>query len=508
MLLAELVATSLRVAATRARKAKVAELADLLARVDPVEVPIAVGYLSGEPRQGRVGVGWASVSNTDVPAATHPHLTLTDVDDFFTAVPSMTGPGSQQARRVALARLMARATTAEQRFLAALITGEVRQGALEGLVLEAVAQAATVDVALVRRAAMLGGSLGEIARIARKSGEAGLADVGLEVLRAVRPMLAATAASPEEAVTDLGDVVVDWKLDGARIQVHRKGEVVAVFTRNLNDVTDRLSEVVDVVRSLNTEAVVLDGESLALDDEGAPRVFGDTMSRFGSDSTVGGTNLSAFFFDILHLDGRDLIDLPLAARLEALEATVGPDLRVPSRRTTDPAVAAAELDRAVAAGHEGIMVKDAAAPYEAGRRGSAWRKVKPVHTLDLVVLAAEWGHGRRTGWLSNLHLGCRDSESGEFVMLGKTFKGLTDAMLAWQTERLLELETRHIRGTVFVRPELVVEVALDGLVASPRYPAGMALRFARVKRYRPDKSSSEVDTLDTVRAIYLRRGFQ
>ena len=508
MLLADLVEASVRVTATRSRTAKVAELSDLLARADPDELPIAVGFLSGEPRQGRVGVGWAAVANTSVPAAEQPELTLADVDAFFASVPSTTGPGSQQVRRAALENLMTQATADEQRFLAALIAGGVRQGALEGLVLEAVAVAAGVDSALVRRAAMLGGDLGETARIARLSGADGLAAVGLAVLRPVRPMLAATAKSAEEAVGELGEVVVDWKLDGARIQVHKSGGAVAIFTRNLNDVTDRLPEVVGVTRSLDATAIVLDGESLALDDDGSPRVFGDTMSRFGSDSGDGGAALRPFFFDVLHVDGRDLIDLPLAERLEILHAVVPGHLRVPSLRTSDPGEAAAELERAIAAGHEGVMVKAARAPYEAGRRGSAWQKVKPVHTLDLIVLAAEWGHGRRTGWLSNLHLACREPSTGEFVMLGKTFKGLTDAMLQWQTDRLLELETRRTRTTVFVRPELVVEVALDGLVASPRYPAGMALRFARVKAHRPDKTPDDVDTLDSVRAVYERRTVQ
>ncbi|MDX1447457.1 MAG: ATP-dependent DNA ligase [Acidimicrobiia bacterium] len=508
MLLSEVVATSKRVAATRSRRTKVSELAAAIAQASPDEVPIVVGFLSGEPRQGRVGVGWASVADVAVEPADQPELTVGDVDEFFASVPTMTGPGSQQARRDALGSLMARATDDEQRFIAALVGGEVRHGALEGLVLEAVATAFDVDTGLVRRAAMLGGGLGDVARIACVDGADGLAAIGLEVLRPIRPMLAATAADAGSAVAELGDVFVDWKLDGARIQVHRSADQVRVFTRNLNDVTERLPEVVEAVLGLDVDAAVLDGESLALDDEGTPRRFGETMSRFGTEQPGGDVALRPFFFDVLHLDGRDLIDLPLSERIELLASVVPADLRVPSLRTSDPEVAEAELERAVGAGYEGIMVKDAASPYEAGRRGSAWRKVKPVYTLDLVVLAAEWGHGRRTGWLSNLHLGCREPESGGFVMLGKTFKGLTDEMLGWQTDRLLELETRRVRNTVFVRPELVVEVALDGLVPSPRYPAGMALRFARVKGYRPDKTAEEADTVEAVRAIYHRRPVQ
>ena len=505
MLLAEIVEASRRVGATRSRTEKRSTLAEVLNAATAEEVPIVAGLLSGEPRQGRIGLGWGAVSSIDFPPAPTPTLTVLEVDAFLDSIPTMTGAGSRRVRRDALSELMSRATAAEQAFLGRLLTGDLRQGALEGVLVDAVAAASGVAGSLVRRALMLGGSLTGTASLALSGGEDALAAVGLQVMRPIRPMLAATASDAAEAMADLEDVVVDWKLDGARIQVHRRGDQVRVFTRNLNDVTDRLPEVVEVVASLAVESLVLDGESLALDEEGTPRRFAETMSRFGADQIDPVMALQPFFFDILHLDGADLIDLPLTERLERLERVVPEENRIPGVRTNDVETAMSTMAEALRNGHEGVMVKAAHSTYEAGRRGSTWRKVKPVHTLDLVILAAEWGHGRRTGWLSNLHLGCRDPDEGGFVMLGKTFKGLTDEMLAWQTERLLELEERRTRHTVVVRPELVVEVALDGLVASPRYPAGMALRFARVKGHRPDKGPDEADTLDTVRAIYERR---
>ncbi|HSJ27613.1 MAG TPA: ATP-dependent DNA ligase [Acidimicrobiia bacterium] len=501
MLLADVVAASRRVASTRSRKEKVVELASMLVAAGEDELPVVAGLLAGEPRQGRIGLGWAAVASVDVEPAVRPTLTPLDVDGFLDAVPALTGTGSSRSRQEALGALMARATSDEQDYLAALLTGELRQGALEGVLVEAIAAASSLEADLVRRAVMLGGSVPEAACVALLGGEEALRAISLELLRPVRPMLASTASDPASAL--VGPAVVDWKLDGARIQVHRLGDEVRVFTRNLNEVTERVPEVVDSARRLPVTAVVLDGESLAIDEGGAPRRFSDTMSRFGSDGGGDG-QLAPFFFDLLHHDGEDLLDVPLVQRLERLWRIVPEAHRVPSIRTDDIREAEAFLDEAVRAGHEGIMVKDADSKYEAGRRGSAWRKVKPVHTLDLVVLAAEWGHGRRTGLLSNLHLGARDPESGVPVMLGKTFKGLTDEMLRWQTERLLELEERRTAHTVWVRPELVVEVALDGLVPSPRYPAGMALRFARVRAHRPDKSAAEADTLDTVRRIFER----
>jgi DNA ligase 1 len=504
MLLAEIVQTSQRVALTRSRRQKIVELSNALRAAPVDEIPVVAGLLSGEPRQGRVGVGWATVAATDATPAAQPTLTITDVDSFLESVPTMTGPGSQSARRAALSNLMSAATRDEQVFLGRLLTGELRQGALEGVLVEAIAAAAEVDRVLVRRAVMLGGDLPTVAGAALSDGEQALSAIRLEVLRPIRPMLASTAANVEEAVAGLGAAVVDWKLDGARIQVHRKGDEIRIFTRNLNDITDRLPEVVEIVRSFAVHTIVLDGESLALDEDGAPRRFAETMSRVGADRVTPDVSVQPFFFDLLHLNGEDVIDLPLAERIDRLADVVPQQYRVPGVTTTDAEAAAGHMEAAIGAGHEGVLVKDATSPYEAGRRGSAWRKVKPVHTLDLVVLAAEWGHGRRTGWLSNLHLGCRDPDSDGFVMLGKTFKGLTDEMLAWQTEELLRLEERRTARTVWVRPQLVVEVALDGLVFSPRYPAGMALRFARVKGYRPDKDPADADTLDTVRSIYER----
>jgi DNA ligase-1 len=498
MLLAELVATSDAVAATRARSVKTAELAALLRRLEPEEVVTAVSYLAGEARQGRIGIGWATLGSVDVPPAPSATLTVLDVDRAFDEIQRTTGPGSQEARTRQLTDLLGRATEAEAWFLRRLLMGELRQGALEGVMLDAIAAAASVPAAQVRRAFMLGGDLGATAAAALGEGATGLAAVHLQVLRPLRPMLATTAPSVAEAMAVAGRASVEWKLDGARIQVHRDAEEVRVFTRNLNEITHRLPEVVDVARRLPCRAVVLDGETLGLGDDGRPRTFQDTMSRFGADAARPAV-LQPFFFDVLHLDGMDLVDLALEDRLVLLEQVAGP-WRIPSALTDDAAEAAAFLDTAIATGHEGVMVKDTSSPYEAGRRGKAWFKVKPVRTLDLVVLGVEWGHGRRRGWLSNLHLGARDPEGG-FVMVGKTFKGLTDAMLTWQTERFLGLKEQEEGIVVWVRPEQVVEVALDGVQVSPRYPGGVALRFARVVRYRDDKDAHEADTIEAVRSL-------
>ncbi len=501
MLLAEVAATSAMVAATRSRSAKTAEVADLLRRLAPDEVLPTVGFLSGEARQGRIGVGWATLGAVEVAAAAEPSLSVLEVDALLTAVQSTTGPGSQEARATRLRDLLGRATVAEATFLRRLLMGELRQGALEGVMVEAVATAAEVPAALVRRAVMLGGDLGATAVLALTGGAEALADIRLLVLRPLRPMLASTAESVAEALDTVGGTAsVEWKLDGARIQVHRLGDDVRVYTRNLNDVTHRLPDVVQVARSLAVASIVLDGETLTLGEDGRPRAFQDTMSRFGTDEARPDV-LQPFFFDLLHLDGMDLVDLALADRLVLLEQVAGP-WRIPGIVTDDRVRAQAVLDEAMATGHEGVMVKAARSPYEAGRRGKAWLKVKPTHTLDLVVLAVEWGHGRRQGWLSNLHLGARDPDGG-FVMVGKTFKGLTDALLTWQTERFLELEARREGITVWVRPEQVVEIELDGVQVSPRYPGGVALRFARVVRYRDDKDASEADTIDTVQGLLV-----
>jgi len=506
MLLADLVATSNVVSATRSRKAKIEILAGLLANAGPQELPIVVGFLSGEPRQGKVGVGYAAVFAINVDPASEPSIGVAEVDEAIERIVATTGSGSQSARSELLAALLARATGAEQEFLRRLLVGELRQGALEGLMVEAIVRVAAVDAATVRRALMLHPDLGEVAGVAVTAGEKGLARFRLEVLRPVRPMLAKTAPDVAAAVEAVGPASVEWKLDGVRIQAHRRGGEVRLATRNLNDVTGRLPEVVEVVGSLSVESVVLDGEVIALTAAGAPRPFDETMSRFGTEEgDPAAVSLVPFFFDVLACDGDELIDLPLVERQEVLDRVVPEQWRVPRIATDDAAEAAAFLAEARARHHEGVMVKGLDGVYEAGRRGVTWLKVKPAHTLDLVVLAAEWGHGRRTGTLSNIHLGARDPDGGGFVMLGKTFKGMTDEMLIWQTRRFLELEERRTRSTVYLRPEQVVEVAFDGIQASPRYPGGMALRFARVKGYRHDKSATDADTIDTVRAIFEGR---
>jgi len=502
VLFADVVATSDAVASTRSRSTKIAALAELLGRLAPVEVGAAVAFLTGEPRQGRVGVGWATVFRLDVTPAPEPTLSIADVDRALDRIALTTGGGSVAGRETILRELLGRATPAEADFVRRLLVGELRQGALAGLMSDAVARAAAVPAALVRRAVMLSGDLGRVAVVARTEGAAGLRRIGLEVGRGVLPMLAAGAPDVDTALADVGAASVEWKLDGARIQVHRLDDDVRIYTRNLNDVTGRLPGVVDWTRTLPVRAVVLDGEAIGVDDDAQPHAFQDTMSSFGRErDTVGGAAgaLDAFFFDVLHLDGDDLIDRPLGERLEVVHALAG-DRLVPGLVTASPDEAAAFLDRALASGHEGVMVKALDSTYDAGRRGGAWRKVKPVHTLDLVVLAAEWGHGRRRGWLSNLHLGARGPD-GTFVMVGKTFKGLTDATLAWQTEQLLAREVGRDGITVYVRPELVVEIALDGVQASSRYPGGVALRFARLRRYRDDKAAEAADPIEAVRAL-------
>ena len=513
MLLADVVATSAAVAATSSRSAKRDAIAELLGRLEADEVEPVVGFLVGQPRQGRIGVGWRTLASAERPPASSPTLTVGEVDRTLDQLAALAGPGSGNARLEILGRLLGRATADEASFLARLLGGELRQGALEGVMADAVARAASLPPAVVRRAMMLGGRLDTTARLALHGGRAALAAVGLKVGRPVQPMLASTAASVHEAVEAIGLASVEWKLDGIRVQVHRDGDRVGVWTRNLNDVTDRLPGVVAAVRALPARRVVLDGEALGIDATGRPRLFQDTVSRRGGsgegapengDRTDG--DLRPFFFDVLHVDGEDLIDAPLSERLATL-GELAPGSRIPSQLTDDPAVGELVLAEALAAGHEGVVVKAAASTYEAGRRGKAWRKVKPVHTLDLVVLAVEWGHGRRRGWLSNLHLGARAEAGDGFVMVGKTFKGLTDELLRWQTERFLSLAVDEERwdgprtGVVRVRPEQVVEVAVDGVQRSTRYPGGVALRFARVLRYRDDKDPSDADTISAVRSL-------
>ena len=504
MLLADLVATSAQVAATRSRLAKVAALVEALNAAEPSEIEIVASYLSGSLRQRRTGVGWRSARAT-VPPAQQPTLNLTEVDAAFETLSALSGPGSQLARKTQLDALMARATAAEQQWLAGLITGETRQGALDGLMVDAVIRASGLPAADVRRAVMLAGTTPSVAFAALAGGAEAVAAIGLVVGRPIKPMLAASAKSVAEAMTSLGGTVaVEAKLDGIRIQAHRDGAVVRLFTRSLDEVTDRLPEVADAVARLPVQRVILDGEALAIGSDGRPRPFQETSSRSMTQDAGAvreRTPMTPFFFDLLALDDEQLLDLPAAERADRLAALVPETARVGRLVTDDPAEAETFTQAVLASGHEGVVIKALDAPYEAGRRGSSWIKVKPVHTLDLVVLAVEWGSGRRRGWLSNIHLGARDPATGGFVMLGKTFKGMTDAMLAWQTERFLDLETSRDDWSVRLRPEQVVEIAFDGLQRSSRYPGGLALRFARVLRYRDDKTADEADTIDQVRAL-------
>jgi DNA ligase-1 len=500
VLLASLVETSSTVAGTRSRKAKVEALAALLRDLAPDEVGVAVGFLTGMPRQGRIGVGWRSAYRQDVEPAGAPSVEILEVDRILTELAGTAGTGSQAARQALLTDLFSRATEREVDFVRRLLTGELRQGALAGVMTDAVANAAGIPIDVVRRAAMLSGDLGRTASLAMAEGREALEAVRLAVLQPIQPMLAASAADVTEALGHTGPASVEWKLDGARVQVHRAGDDVRIYTRNLNDITDRLAGVVALALDLPVASVVLDGEVLGVHEDASPQAFQDTMSAFGRDAASGAAaSLLVRFFDILHRDGVDLIDERLEARLQHLDDVVG-DLAIPRVSTGDPDAAQALLEEALGHGHEGAMVKALASPYDAGRRGGSWRKVKPVKTLDLVVLAVEWGSGRRQGWLSNLHLGARDPEGG-FVMVGKTFKGMTDELLAWQTEALLERETHREGHTVFVRPELVVEIALDGVQTSRRYPGGVALRFARVRGYRPDKDPQDADLITTVQAL-------
>ncbi len=511
MLFAEVVAASAAVAATPSRLAKTALLANLLGRAgDDIETVTA--WLAGEPRQGRFGIGWRSLGAQQSSPADEPTLTVDDVDRALSELSATTGSGSSSRRADRLSALLSAATEAEQRFLVRLFSGDLRQGALHAVVLDAVVAASGVPAALARRAFMLTGSLPVTAALALQGGPDALGDVRLQVLRPVRPMLASAGSSLEAALASLGhEVTVEHKLDGARIQAHRDGDEVRVWTRSLREITDRVPEIVARVRALPCRTAVLDGETLALDDEGRPRSFQDSMSRFGSevldgpDSPAAAFVLSPFFFDLLHLDGRDLLDEPLAVRLDLLAGVLADEqhasLRMPGRRRPTPEEAAVVLEQALAAGHEGVVVKALDAPYAAGRRGKSWQKVKPVHTLDLVVLAAEWGHGRRSGSLSNIHLGARDPAGGEPVMVGKTFKGMTDELLAWQTRTFPDLTIEEPGWGVRLRPELVVEIAVDGAQRSSRYPGGVALRFARVVRYRPDKTPAEADSLDSIRTL-------
>jgi DNA ligase 1 len=504
--LSDIVNTSTVVASTSSRGKKVELLADVLRRLAPNEVPIAIGFLTGWPRQGKLGIGWATLDAARPPnAAEAATLTVAEVDQAFTALKSVKGSNSAAQRRRLLGDLMARATSAEQQFLFALGVGEVRQGALEGVMTEAVAKAANLPADRVRRAAMLAGDLGAVAEAVLAEGEAGLSHWSLQIFRPVQPMLADSAPNVLEALQEFGDGVaaaLEWKLDGARIQVHKQGDRVAIYTRSLNDVTPAVPEVTEAVRAFPAEELILDGEVIALDAAERPLPFQVTMRRFGRrldvDALRAQLPVAPFFFDILRLDGDDLLDLQLHQRLTRLDAIVPVSMRVPRTVTADVEEAKRFEAGALERGHEGLMAKSLSAPYAAGRRGSAWLKVKTARTLDLVVLAVEWGSGRRKGWLSNIHLGARDPANGGFVMLGKTFKGMTDETLEWQTKELLARETRREGHIVHVRPELVVEVAFNEVQRSPHYPGGVALRFARIKGYRHDKRAEEADTIESV----------
>ncbi len=510
MLLAALVDVSRHVTASSSRNAKIAQIAAFLRQLTADEVEIGVSYLSGATRRGRSGIGYALIRAAQpATSAAVPTLGLADVDAALDRIAVASGPGSAGERREVLAGLLSRATTDERGFLSRLLLGELRQGALEGLMIEAVAVAAGVPVASVRRAAMVGGGIAAIATSALAEGAVGLDRHAMTIFEPVAPMLAQPADDIEDAMARIGVAALEWKLDGARIQVHKQQDEVRIYSRTGNEVTAATPEVVAAVRGLAARTLILDGEAIALKPDGAPYPFQETMSRFGRVLNIEEMRrrlpLSVFFFDCLRRDDDDIVALPASARHDALAAALPETLLAPRLVTSDRAAANAFYDDAVAGGHEGVMVKALDAAYEPGARSAAWLKVKRSHTLDLVVLAAEWGHGRRRGWLSNLHLGAPDPATGEFVMLGKTFKGMTDAMLQWQTEELLKREVARDDGTVRVRPELVVEVTFNDLQKSPRYRGGLALRFARIKGYRLDKDASSADTMERVRSIFAQQ---
>ena len=507
-LLAELVETSQRVGATSARLAKVRELAALLKRLSADEIATGVHYLSGEIPQGRIGIGYSTLRHVATEAPAHePTLTIDEVHRSLSEVADIRGAGSAAGRATALRELFKRATGVEQPFLLRLLTGELRQGALAGVMVEAIASAAAIPAAEVRGAAMYSKSLGAVAAAALLEGTAGLSRFQLELFQPISPMLAQTAADVEEALAELPHpLAFEWKMDGARIQVHKVAAQVRIYTRGLNDVTAAVPEIAEAARSFPEHTLVLDGEAIAFEASGRPLPFQTTMRRFGRKLNVEALRaklpVRGFFFDCLRFGEASLATLPARERFAALSRAVPATMIIPRLVTASAQEASDFYDAALAAGHEGVMAKALDSPYEAGNRGASWLKIKRAHTLDLVVLAAEWGHGRRTGKLSNLHLGALDPASGEYVMLGKTFKGLTDAMLQWQTQQFLARETHRDQWTVYVRPELVVEVAFSDLQASSRYPGGLALRLARVKRYREDKKPEEADTLESVRRIF------
>lgn len=504
MLLASLVETSTAISETTKRLQKIDFLAKLLKQLAPDEIDIAVSFLAGRTRQGRIGIGYAALQEARVAAVSTPILTLSDVDRAFEEIQNAQGRGSMERRMELLRKLLGNAAENEQEFLVRLLVGELRQGALEGIMVEALAKASGVAVERVRRAAMVAGDSAVIAQSLLARGEAGLHDFDIQLFRPLQPMLAQTAEGLEDAIEDFGEAALEYKMDGARVQVHKSGQDVVVFSRRMNDVSAAVPEVVEAVRALHAESLILDGEALSFTPFGRPLPFQTTMRRFGRKLDIETMReqlpLTPFFFDVMYLNGGSLLDEPQSRRFEVL-SEVAPQYLMPSVVTSNPGRAVEFLDEALGRGHEGIMAKERSSPYTAGARGQSWLKVKQARTLDLVILAAEWGHGRRKGWLSNLHLGARDTEKGGFAMLGKTFKGLTDEMLAWQTEALQKMALARDAYTVYVEPKLVAEIAFNEIQVSPRYPSGLALRFARVKRYRPDKQASEADTFETVQRM-------
>ncbi len=505
MLLGNVVETSARVAATSKRLAKVDLLADLLRQLTAEEVEIVVSFLSGETRQGRSGVGYAAVRDADAEPAVTASLSIVDVDRALTILSTTKGKGSEQDKRAQLRSLMARATTEEQQFLRELLLGGLRQGALEGIMFEALAKASGVALDRIRRAAMMAGDAGHVARLLWENGEASLAQWSVQIFRPVHPMLAQPAGDVETAVEEMKEAAFEYKLDGARIQAHKRDDEVRVYTRALNDVTASVPEIVEAVRALPARELILDGEAICFAPDGRPQPFQVTARRFGRKLDLERLRaelpLTPVWFDILYRDGEALIDHPQSDRFAVLRGIAPEKNLIHHTTTSDVGVAAEFLGGSFAGGHEGVVAKDPASPYVAGARGSSWLKIKKVHTLDLVILAAEWGSGRRKGWLSNLHLGARDTGTGGWAMLGKTFKGLTDEMLRWQTEQLLAIETSRDTHTVYVKPKLVAEIAYSDIQISPRYVSGHALRFARVKRYRNDKTAAEADTFETVKQL-------
>jgi DNA ligase-1 len=509
MKLAVVVDASSRAAQTGSRLGKRDAIAGCLRAAAPDEIELVVAYLSGDTRHNKLGIGYAALSALrGESAAVDATLTIAQVDAALAGIAATSGKGATAERAARLRALFARASAQEQDFLVRLITGELRQGALEGVMLDAIAAAATVPPAAVRRAAMFAGNAGVVARAALTQGAQGLEQFSIELNRPVQPMLAQPAVDVADALERLGTASFEWKVDGARVQVHKSSDEVRVFTRSLNEVTAAVPEIVELVRASRARELILDGETIAIGKGGAPQPFQVTMRRFGRRLDVERMRaelpLAGFFFDCLRRDAVTLIDRPAQERFAALSEALPAELVVPRIITGDATEAQAFYADALARGHEGVMAKALDGPYEAGSRGASWLKIKRAHTLDLVVLAAEWGSGRRRGWLSNLHLGARDPAGG-FVMLGKTFKGLTDELLEWQSRELLARELKRDDYTVYVRPELVVEIAFNDLQDSPRYPGGLALRFARVKGYRMDKTAAEADTIETVRAIYAEQ---